>query len=63
MATTATGRGEILSSACQGRADLIPNPINVSGFKAEIDQANWILTMVTHSLNDQGFGSQNRCPR
>jgi len=40
----------------QGRADLIPEtPINVSGFKAEIDQANWILTTATHTLNDQGF--------
>ncbi|WP_339058328.1 hypothetical protein [Candidatus Regiella endosymbiont of Tuberolachnus salignus] len=40
----------------QGWADLIPEtPINVSGFKAEIDQANWILTTATHTLNDQGF--------
>lgn len=40
----------------QGRADLTPEtPINVSGFKAEIDQVNWTLTTVTHSLNDQGF--------
>ncbi|MEY0974771.1 phage late control D family protein [Providencia rettgeri] len=41
-----------------GRADLYPEmPITVSGFKPEIDNADWTLTRVVHSLNDSGFTS------
>ncbi|WP_342221331.1 phage late control D family protein [Candidatus Fukatsuia endosymbiont of Tuberolachnus salignus] len=40
----------------KGRADLYPEtPINVSGFKQEIDEANWTLTTATHTLSDNGF--------
>lgn len=40
----------------RGRADLYPEtPVTVSGFKPEIDQAEWTITRVTHSLNDSGF--------
>lgn len=40
----------------RGRAELYPEmPITVSDFKPEIDVAEWILTRVTHSLNDSGF--------
>ncbi|MGC6017130.1 phage late control D family protein [Providencia rettgeri] len=39
-----------------GRADLYPEmPVTVSGFKPEIDNADWTLTRVVHSLNDSGF--------
>nr|ELR5072568.1 hypothetical protein [Providencia stuartii] len=41
-----------------GRADLYPEmPVTVSGFKPEIDNADWTLTRVVHSLNDSGFTS------
>ncbi len=40
----------------RGRAEIYPEmPITVSGFKPEIDTAEWILTRVVHSLNDSGF--------
>ena len=40
----------------RGRAELYPEmPVTVSGFKPEIDTAEWILTRVVHSLNDSGF--------
>ncbi|HGN0867794.1 TPA: phage late control D family protein [Providencia alcalifaciens] len=42
----------------RGRADLYPEmPIIVSGFKPEIDNAEWTLTRVVHSLNDSGYMS------
>ncbi|MCE1787114.1 phage late control D family protein, partial [Enterobacter hormaechei] len=35
----------------QGRADLYPEiPIKVTGFKPEIDAAEWTLTTVTHTV-------------
>ncbi|MCI4223093.1 phage late control D family protein [Dickeya dianthicola] len=40
----------------RGREDLFPElPVKVNGFKREIDQADWTITTVTHSLNDRGF--------
>ncbi len=40
----------------KGRADLYPEmPITISGFKPEIDNAEWTLTRVVHTLNDSGF--------
>ncbi|HAT1528273.1 TPA: phage late control D family protein [Morganella morganii] len=42
----------------KGRADIYPEmPVKVQGFKPEIDGAEWILTKVSHSLNDSGFTS------
>ncbi|MGJ5604001.1 phage late control D family protein, partial [Morganella morganii] len=42
----------------KGRADISPEmPVKVQGFKPEIDGAEWILTKVSHSLNDSGFTS------
>lgn len=39
-----------------GRADIYPEaPVTVSGFKKEIDEANWTLVKVTHSLSNSGF--------
>ncbi|CRG48534.1 phage late control D family protein [Yersinia wautersii] len=40
----------------KGRADLYPEvPVKVFGFKKQIDEADWTLLTVTHSLSDDGF--------
>ena len=45
-----------------GEPDLIPEtPIALSGFKAEIDATNWLITRITHNLSDGGFTSQIEC--
>lgn len=45
-----------------GEPDLMPEtPIALSGFKAEIDATNWLITKVTHNLSDGGFTSQIEC--
>ena len=45
-----------------GEPDLMPEtPIALSGFKAEIDATNWLITRVTHNLSDGGFTSQIEC--
>ncbi|QTM01909.1 phage late control D family protein [Mannheimia sp. ZY171111] len=39
----------------EGNAELIPElPVQVSGFKAEIDSNEWIISQVTHSLSKGG---------
>ncbi|MGS0627259.1 MULTISPECIES: phage late control D family protein [Photorhabdus] len=41
----------------QGRADLYPEvPIQVTGFKPEIDETEWTLTKVTHTINGSSGG-------
>ncbi|MGP3591555.1 contractile injection system protein, VgrG/Pvc8 family [Vagococcus sp. WN89Y] len=43
----------------QGRTDITPEtPIFVSGFKTEISQTPWVLTKVTHTINNSGFVSK-----
>lgn len=50
------GVAEFSINLATGRADLFPElPITVSGFKPEIDQAQWIATRVTHKLTDAGY--------
>ncbi|KGT95244.1 late control protein D [Erwinia typographi] len=40
----------------KGRADLYTEmPVKVSGYKEQIDAAEWIITTLTHSLTDSGF--------
>lgn len=41
----------------EGRADLYTEmPVKVSGFKQPIDDAEWTITTLTHSVNaDNGF--------
>lgn len=40
----------------KGRADLFPElPVKVSGFKSEIDDAEWTIVTCTHTINDSGF--------
>ncbi|WP_431768990.1 phage late control D family protein [Xenorhabdus nematophila] len=42
----------------KGRPELFPEmKVRVSGFKPEIDQADWTLVTVTHTLNDSGLTS------
>lgn len=39
-----------------GRAELYPEmPVKVSGFKLQIDAAEWIITTVTHTIAEGGF--------
>ncbi|WP_323858207.1 phage late control D family protein [Xenorhabdus doucetiae] len=41
-----------------GRPELFPEmKVRVKGFKPEIDQADWTLVTVTHTLNDSGLTS------
>ena len=40
----------------RGRAELYTEmPVKVSGFKQQIDAAEWIITTPTHSLGDGGY--------
>ena len=40
----------------RGRADLSPElPATVTGFKAQIDASNWLITEVTHELTDSAY--------
>ncbi len=39
-----------------GRPELFPEqPVNVSGFKPQIDNSDWLLIRVEHSINDSGY--------
>ncbi|MBS6009544.1 MAG: hypothetical protein KH943_07205 [Haemophilus parahaemolyticus] len=46
-----------------GNAELIPEmPVEVVGFKTEIDSFRWLITQVTHNLTkDRGFTSSIKC--
>ncbi|WLS79729.1 phage late control D family protein [Erwinia pyri] len=40
----------------RGQAELYTEmPVKVSGFKQQVDAAEWIITTLTHSLGDSGF--------
>ncbi|ASD69184.1 hypothetical protein [Pseudoalteromonas piscicida] len=42
----------------EGNSTLFPEiPITVSGFKSQVDNSNWILVQVTHSLSSAGYTS------
>lgn len=46
-------------SLALGNPGLIPqSPVNVSGFKADIDNMDWIAAKVSHSVSDGGFTSR-----
>ncbi|SSY93018.1 hypothetical protein [Aggregatibacter aphrophilus] len=36
-------------------------PLELSGFKSEIDAANWLITRVTHTIAGNGYVSQVEC--
>lgn len=45
-----------------GNPELMPElPVQVVGFKRQIDSSKWIITQVTHSINDSGFTTQIEC--
>lgn len=50
------GMAEFSITLARGRPELIPElPITVSGFKAEIDNTDWLSARVTHNITDSGF--------
>jgi phage protein D len=53
------GQATFEMSLALGNPGLIPqSPVNVSGFKAEIDGMDWIAAKVSHSISDGGFTSR-----
>ena len=36
-------------------------PLELSGFKPEIDAANWLIPRVTHTITSNGYVSQVEC--
>ncbi|MBC8949608.1 phage late control D family protein [Xenorhabdus sp. TS4] len=50
------GAAQFSITLALGRADIYPEtPIQLEGFKSEIDETDWTLVKVTHTLNDSGF--------
>ena len=50
------GAAEFKLTLAQGRPDLYPEtPVQVAGFKADIDGEKWLITRITHSLGDSGY--------
>jgi uncharacterized protein len=50
------GAAKFSIQLARGRADLYPEvPVKVTGFKKQIDEAEWTLVTVTHSVSDSGF--------
>ncbi|MDE1481025.1 phage late control D family protein [Xenorhabdus bovienii] len=50
------GAAQFSITLAKGREDIYPEtPIQLKGFKPEIDGTNWTLVKVTHMLNDSGF--------
>lgn len=53
------GVAEFSLTLAMGRADLYPEtPVKVSGFKSVIDAQPWLISKVTHSLNNNGYTTQ-----
>ena len=50
------GAAEFKINLAAGRPDLYPEtPVEVSGFKPEIDAEDWLIARITHSLGDGGY--------
>lgn len=50
------GIAEFSIGLATGREDIYPEmPVKVSGFKRVIDKQAWLISKVTHSLNNNGF--------
>ncbi len=50
------GVAEFSITLAYGRADLFPEtPVRVSGFKRVIDEQAWLISKVTHNLNNSGY--------
>ncbi|HFE2889335.1 hypothetical protein SB5531_02503 [Klebsiella variicola] len=53
------GAAEFNMTLARGRADLYPEMHGtVSGFKADINDQDWIIAKATHSIDDGGFKTQ-----
>lgn len=56
------GLAEFDLTLAHGRPDILPeSPLQVSGYKPEIDATPWLVTEVEHSLGDSGFATRVRC--
>ena len=52
------GLAEFELTLALGRADLLPEtPLTLAGFKPQIDATAWLVSEVTHAMNDGGFTS------
>ena len=50
------GVAEFSITLATGREDIYPEmPVKVSGFKRVIDEQAWLISKVTHNLNNNGF--------
>ncbi|CCW30250.1 putative phage protein (D protein) (Modular protein) [Xenorhabdus nematophila F1] len=50
------GAAQFSITLAMGRADIYPEmPVQLEGFKKEIDGTDWTIVKVTHNLNDSGF--------
>lgn len=50
------GVAEFSITLATGREDVYPEmPVRVSGFKRVIDEQSWLISKVTHNLNNNGF--------
>ncbi len=45
-----------------GRVDIIAEqPLKAVGFKTQIDEVNWFICEITHTINDQGYTCTVKC--
>ncbi|WP_337049277.1 phage late control D family protein [Serratia fonticola] len=50
------GAASLSITLAKARPDLFPElPVNVEGFKQQINDAQWLITTVTHELSDSGY--------
>ncbi|KMJ43363.1 phage protein (D protein) (Modular protein) [Xenorhabdus khoisanae] len=50
------GAAQFSITLAKGRADIYPEtPVQIDGFKPEINGTSWTIVKVTHNLNDSGF--------
>ncbi|PHM70446.1 phage late control D family protein [Xenorhabdus kozodoii] len=50
------GVAQFSITLAKGRADIYPEtPVQIEGFKPEIDGTHWTIVKVTHNFNDSGF--------
>lgn len=50
------GAAQFSITLARGRADIYPEtPVQIKGFKKQIDETDWTIVKVTHNLNDSGF--------
>lgn len=57
------GTASFILNLAVSNEELIPEmPVEVSGFKTEIDSSRWLITQVMHNVSkDNGFTSSIEC--